>query len=152
MRSYSPPAPRHAFTLVEVMIVIVVIAIIAGLVIPQFADSTKNAKTSGAKFNLQMMRKQLELYRQHHNGVLPGADLKEMLARTNASGAIGTTDLYPYGPYLAEVPNNPFTDAATIRAAAANPPTAASGAVDAGWLYHAATGQIWIDYDELLEE
>ena len=134
MRLPSPQAPRHGFTLVEVMIVVVIIAIIAGLVLPQFADSTKNAKTSGGRFNLQMMRKQIELYRQHHEGRLPGADLKELLAKTNSSGAIGTTDLFPYGPYLAEVPNNPFTDAATVRATTTNPPTAASGTDDAGWL------------------
>jgi prepilin-type N-terminal cleavage/methylation domain-containing protein len=152
MRHSLSDARRPGFTLVEVMIVVVVIAIIAGLVLPQFTDSTKNAKTSGARFNLQMMRKQVELYRQHHDGRLPGADLKEMLAKTNASGAIGTTAAYPYGPYLAEIPDNPFTEAATVRVATSNPPTAASGADDAGWLYHAATGQIWLDHEELLEE
>jgi hypothetical protein len=39
-----------------------------------------------------------------------------------------------------------------VTVAATNPPTAATGAPDAGRLYHAAGGGIWIDNAELLTE
>jgi prepilin-type N-terminal cleavage/methylation domain-containing protein len=136
---------QRGFTLVEVMIVIVTLAILAGLAIPQFGDGVKDAKVSSARFNLRELRSQIELYRQHHDGRLPGATLAELLAMTNGRGQIGSTAEHSFGPYLTEVPVNPFTDQTTIRAVTSNPPAAASGAADAGWLYHPTSGGIWID-------
>ena len=43
---------RSAFTLIEVLIVVVIMAILAATIIPQFTDSTKDAKTSTAKMNV----------------------------------------------------------------------------------------------------
>ena len=45
-------SPRSAFTLIEVLIVVVIMAILAAAIVPQFTDSTKDAKSSTAKFNL----------------------------------------------------------------------------------------------------
>ena len=52
-----------AFTLIEVLIVVVIMAILAATIIPQFTDSTKDAKASTATFNLHTLRAQIELYR-----------------------------------------------------------------------------------------
>ena len=143
---------RRGFTLVEVMIVVVVLAIIAGLVLPQFGDSTKNAKTNSARFNLREMRSQIELYRQHHDGRLPSASFVELLSKTNGVGQSGSTSQHRFGPYLTEIPTNSLTDSAIIRAVTSNPPSAASGADDAGWLYHATSGGVWIDDPDLLAD
>ena len=43
---------RHAFTLVEVLIVVVILAILAGTVIPQFTASSDDAKDSAVLYNL----------------------------------------------------------------------------------------------------
>ena len=48
---------NSGFTLVEVLIVVVILAILAAAIIPQFADSTTDAKTSTALFNLNTDRK-----------------------------------------------------------------------------------------------
>mgnify|MGYP002626473716 CR=1 FL=1 len=40
---------RHSgFTLVEVLIVVVIMAVLAATIIPQFSDSSKDAKVSSA--------------------------------------------------------------------------------------------------------
>jgi general secretion pathway protein G len=140
-------ASRNAFTLIEVLIVVVIMAILAATIIPQFTDSTKDAKSSTVKFNLHTLRSQLELYRTQHNGSAPAATLVELTVNTDASGAQGTGANYPYGPYLRQIPQNPFTNSAAIKVITNDPPQAGdvtSGA-GGGWLYNATTGGVWID-------
>src|SRR5262245_44990541 len=112
MKTY---ARRSAFTLIEVLIVVVIMAILAATIIPQFTDSTKDAKASTATFNLHTLRAQIELYRTQHSGLLPSATLEELTQSTNESGADGAAGpSFPYGPYIREIPANPFTNVKTI--------------------------------------
>jgi general secretion pathway protein G len=146
------PAHRSAFTLVEVLIVVVIMAILAATIIPQFTDSTKDAKASSVRFNLHTLRSQIELYRTQHNGTPPSATLVELTQQTNASGASGTGSAYPYGPYLREIPANPFTNSKAVKSVTNDPAVAAdvtSGG--AGWLYNATTGGIWIDHADYFQ-
>jgi prepilin-type N-terminal cleavage/methylation domain-containing protein len=143
---------RGGFTLVEVLIVVVIMAVLAATVIPQFSDATNDAKVSTATFNLNTLRTQIQFYKAQHNGKSPSATLVELISKTDANGAVGTGATYVYGPYLASIPENPITGKNTVRVAAANPPAAASGETDAGWLYHAASGMVWIDDAKLITE
>lgn len=129
------------FTLIEVLIVVVILSILAVAVVPQFTDSSDDAKESTALMNLHTLRSQIQLYRLHHNGLTPSADLSELTTQTDASGNPGTE----FGPYLQFIPENPFTGSNTVRTTTENPPTAASGEADAGWLYHQPSGNIWLD-------
>jgi prepilin-type N-terminal cleavage/methylation domain-containing protein len=140
------------FTLVEVLIVVVIMAVLAAAILPQFSDSARDAKVSAAAFNLQILRKQIVLYRAHHDGRLPSASLAELISRTDAQGTIGTGASHIFGPYLGLIPENPLTGHNAVRTTTASPPAAASGASDAGWLYHAASGGVWIDHDSMLAE
>jgi general secretion pathway protein G len=143
---------RQGFTLVEVLIVVVIMAVLAATIIPQFSDSARDAKISTAKFNLNTLRTQVQFYRAQHNGALPSATLIELTSKTDGTGAIGTGATHVYGPYLTQLPDNPFTNSSKITVAASNPPAAASGATDAGWFYHPASGNVWIDEETLLTE
>src|SRR5690349_10023944 len=100
---FRPRCKPSGFTLVEILIVVVIMAILAATIIPQFADTTTDAKVSNAKFNLHTLRAQIETYRAQHNYISPSADLSELLVRTDATGAKmpagGTAANYPYGPY-----------------------------------------------------
>lgn len=139
---------RRGFTLIEVLIVVVIMAILAATIIPQFSSSTQNAKESTLKFNLSSLRSQIELYKLHHNGLVPqitGGALPQLTSATDVNGNIGTTGTtYPYGPYMVNgLPPNAITGVATVTAMTTYPPTAASG--NNGWLYNATTGQIAAD-------
>jgi general secretion pathway protein G len=138
---------RSAFTLVEILIVVVIMAILAATIIPQFTDSTTDAKANTAKFNLSTLRGQIEVYKTNHGGLKPGATLIELTQSTNAAGTSGTAGpSYPYGPYLREIPANPITGSQVVKAIMNNPAVASdvtSGG--GGWLYHAASGNVWID-------
>ena len=134
---------RKAFTLIEVLIVVVIMAVLAATIIPKFSASTEDAKTSQLNFNVHTLRSQMELYKVHHLGNYPaitGNDLPQLTSATNAAGEAGTPgDSYPYGPYVdAELPNNPFNDLKTVVAG-----TGAAGDGSSGWQYNATTGGIW---------
>jgi len=62
---------RNAFTLIEVLIVVIIMAVLAATIIPQFTTSTKDAKDSTLKFNMHTLRSQIELYKLHHLGKYP---------------------------------------------------------------------------------
>ncbi len=144
---------RSAFTLVEVLIVVVIMAILAATIIPQFTDSTNDAKLSTVKFNLHTMRSQIELYKAHHNGLLPSATLVELTKSTDVDGTQGTGASFPYGPYMREIPANPFTNSSAVKSIANDP--AAAGDVTAGgagWLYNSTSGGIWIDHADHFDE
>ena len=143
---------RGGFTLVEVLIVVVIMAVLAATVIPQFSDATNDAKISTATFNLNTLRTQIQFYKAQHNGKSPSATLVELISKTDPTGAVGTGATHVYGPYLGSIPENPITGKNTVRVASTNPPAAPSGEDDAGWLYHAASGNVWIDDANLLTE
>jgi general secretion pathway protein G len=136
---------RAGFTLVEVLIVVVIMAILAATIIPQFTDSTKDAKSSTSRFNLHTLRSQIELYRTQHNGVAPGATLVQLTQATDASGVAAAGA--PYGPYIREIPKNPFTNSGAVKVITNDPAVVADvTAGGGGWLYNTTTGGIWIDH------
>ncbi len=140
---------RSAFTLIEVLIVVVIMAVLAATIIPQFSSSTKDAKVSSLKFNMHTLRSQIELYKVHHLGDYPAvtdAALPQLTGATDVDGKTGTSGTdYPYGPYVDnDLPANPFDgkNAVTAVSLSGAKPTAASGS-DGGWQYDVATGAIW---------
>lgn len=140
----------RGFTLVEVLIVVVIMAILAATIIPQFTNATKDAQESTVLFNLQTLRSQIQMYRTQHNGDVPDALLAKLTSATNAAGAVGTGTGYPYGPYLGVVPENPITGSNAVKAITSSPAKLVDVTTDgAGWMYNATTGEIWID-DETL--
>ena len=146
------PVRQSGFTLVEVLIVVVIMAILAATIIPQFSDSTRDAKVSTTTFNLHTLRSQIELYKTQHNGLSPGATLVELTLSTDVDGDQGTGPNFPYGPYIREIPENPFNNSNSITVITNDP--AASGDVTGtgGWLFNTTTGGIWIDHEDYFEE
>lgn len=143
---------QSGFTLVEVLIVVVIMAVLAATIIPQFADSTTDAKVSTLKFNLHTLRSQIELYRTHHDGKLPSATLVELTKSTNVSGAQGTGANFPYGPYIRQLPDNPFTNSNTVTTISASPATASDVTGTGGWLFNTTTGELWADNEDYITE
>ncbi len=139
---------RTGFTLVELLIVVVILAILAATIVPQFSDLTGDAKDSTGMIILKTLRQQIEYYKAQHDGLFPDAALANLLIKTDASGAAGTE----FGPYLQKIPNNPFTNGNKVTATTSDPPAAASAASDRGWLYNATLGRLWLDETGYLDK
>ncbi|MEP0845152.1 MAG: prepilin-type N-terminal cleavage/methylation domain-containing protein [Phycisphaerae bacterium] len=125
---------RLAFTLVEVLIVVIVLGILAAIVVPQFSSASTDAKLSALQSNLQIVRGQLQLYKIQHNDTWPALATftAQMTGYSKVDGTTGQpADGFNLGPYLQQVPNNPYTNTNTI----------GNGAVGtSAWYYDAATG------------
>ena len=62
---------RKAFTLIEILIVVIILGILAAIVVPQFTSATEEAQISNMQSTLQTIRNQIELYRVRNNGQRP---------------------------------------------------------------------------------
>jgi general secretion pathway protein G len=144
---------RAAFTLIEVLIVVIIMAVLAATIIPQFSSSTRDAKDSSLRFNLQTIRSQIELYRLHHNSRLPEFDnfVMQMTEKTDVNGT--QTGPLLYGPYLqGSIPANPFNASnAVVKVAAAGVEPTGVVAGGAGWQYDETTGGFYPNNAEYYE-
>lgn len=146
-------SPRVGFTLIEVLIVVVLVAILAATLIPQLSSSAIDAKESSLRADLKSLRTQIDMYKLDHNGQLPaitGGALPQLTSATDANGNTGAAGAsFPYGPYILNgFPPNPITGKLTVTAATSFPPASESG--NGGWLYNPSTGQIAADSQNYL--
>ena len=136
---------RSAFTLIELLIVIVGMTILAGILVPQVEGTLRDATESAMLTNLYELTGAIERYKMEHSGRAPdvvGGTLPQLTSQTNASGEIGTGAAYRYGPYmLNQIPANPLNGSATVKEVFVVPPP--NPELEKGWLYHPVTGQIW---------
>ncbi len=134
---------KRGFTLVEILIVVSILGILAAIVIPQYQSNTTEAKRACLQSNLHAVRKQIELYKIHHNGALPAAVgetgddfTRRMTTATDESGAAGG----PFGPYLERMPANVYNKFSTVRTG-----DPAAGANSAGWRFDSLSGVFQAD-------
>jgi general secretion pathway protein G len=136
---------RAAFTLVEVMMVIVALAIIAGVVVPQVTTIIDDAKNSAMLRDLRELTGAIERYRMDHNGAPPdliqSQTLIQLVSTTDVDGNVGSGAEHIYGPYLEKVPANQLNNVRRVFRVNTAPPSSLSSRV--GWVYHPDSGQIW---------
>jgi prepilin-type N-terminal cleavage/methylation domain-containing protein len=158
------------FTLIELLIVVIIIAILAAIAIPQFANTSGDAQESALSANLTTMRSAIELYRVQHRNVYPSvasAVAADAAACTAAGGVTGTGIANSTDAFTQQLTrfSNANGETCTVRAQAGgfslgpylreipaeqitNPPTAAVAIVSAGNLDQvpaAATGGYQFD-------
>ena len=129
------------FTLVELLIVVVILAILASVVIPQFTNVSSDAKESSLRSNLATVRQAISLYRVQHNETYPGqGGWAEFVTQLTTATAADGTPGSKYGPYLRDTfPANPFTETATGKTVATMP---AGPSGSEAWIYCTADGQL----------
>ncbi len=158
-------AKDPGFTLVELLIVVIILSILAVVVIPQFTNTTDDARLSAADTALGNMRAVVDLYYAQHaeypsrNGDGTNAANSNLafvwqLARyTDGAGLAALTsdpnNMAIYGPYLKkeEVPLEPLTDSSALEidSASAALGMTATG-VTGGWKFNNQTGQFIINH------
>ena len=129
----------RAFTLVEILIVVIIMGIIGTIIIGLVANSTGDAAAKALKDNLRSIRSALEVYIAQH-GSYPAAGTFEaqMTMFTNEAGATSATKTatHVYGPYILAMP--PLPVGAEKGKTTVTGPTYTAGF---GWAYDATSGQ-----------
>lgn len=90
---------RTAFTLVELVIVVLILGILAAVAAPRMFDTAGEARSNATRHSLMVIRDAIQLYRAQNNA-LPGdggteadlkSDLAEMLSGPFPEAAVGNT-------------------------------------------------------------
>ena len=133
----------HAFTLVELVIVLVIIGVVAAIAVPRLSRGATNASATAVTADLVMLRKVIELYRAEHEGTFPTVSdfVSQMTMFSNVDGdSFAVNPDLPngigFGPYLKAMPGLPVG----VRKGSTG--VAAADAAGIGWIYTEATGTI----------
>ncbi len=107
MKRHAPPRSSEAgFTLIEIMVVIVILAVLATLVAPKILGRTDDAKVTKAKVDIQSLNGALDMYRLD-NGFYPGTDqgLEALVSQPSGEPA---PKKWRQGGYVNKLPNDPW--------------------------------------------
>jgi len=120
---------RSAFTLVELVVIIMILGILAGVAAPKLLKTSGTATDNGLKQSLRIVRDAIEHYSAENNGVYPGctgdgSDFRAFLSKY----VRGEFPISPVGAKNFDVA--PTSD---------DPPTA-DPSPTTGWKYNPATG------------
>jgi len=137
--SFATARPKaRGFTLIELLIVVIILAILAAIAIPQFSSSTVDARNAALDANLSTVRSAIEQYRIQHNNIYPAVATAVPAAACPAGGVAGigaagspealisqltmfsnaagetcsiANNVYRFGPYLRQgMPNEPINN------------------------------------------
>ena len=121
---------RRAFTLIELIAVVVVLAILAGVALPKYFDYAAQAKTSACQGALGGVRSAIANF--YANSAVAGTVAYPTLVQLETPGTV-MQELMAANPY------NKSTDVVAATWNASNPPVSGT----AGWNYDSAAGKFW---------
>ena len=153
---------RHrAFSLVELVIVVIIIGTISAIAISRVSGAATGARDAALRGNLAALRSVIDVYAGEHGGTWPGADgddttlIGQLTKGTDTNGNVGATaGVHIYGPYLRSIPPlpvGPYTGATGVEMQTNNPPAANENA-GLGWAYNYEVGKIIANTDDLDKE
>ena len=100
--------PRPGFTLIEVLVVVVILGILAGLVVPRIMDQPVKARQNAAKMQIESLETALRLFKLD-NGFYPSTDQGlEALVQKPSTGRV--PNRWRDGGYLekSQLPKDPW--------------------------------------------
>jgi general secretion pathway protein G len=121
---------RKAFTLIEILIVVVILGILAAIVIPQFTQASTDAQIGNVKTQLNTIKNQIEMYRVRNNGNYPFS--ATALVWTPLVGA----------NYLRQAPVNPRTNSSAVATGTDH----TGGAATDGWIWNDTSKRMYAKF------
>jgi general secretion pathway protein G len=126
------PRGRSAFTLVEILVVVVILGILSAIVVPQFSTASEEAKIESTQVQLQKLRNTLAVYYVRNRGQFPAS----------IDAGAGTWGEILAEGYMHIPPNNQYVGAnGTVITLGVGPDAAFQDGY--GWIYNPATGEVW---------
>jgi general secretion pathway protein G len=148
---------RLGFTLVEILIMVVLLGILAGIIIPMIGRSTTSAQEAALLHDVQEIRRCVLIYQAQHLDVSPGypngdksqvpteaafvaqiTQASKMNGQTAAPGTAG----FSYGPYLMRIPINSFNKKMNVQVLGDGDAFGAAADNSSGWIYKPATSEL----------
>lgn len=122
---------HRAFTLVEILIVVVILAILAVLTVPRMLSATENAAENATLTDLHKIRNHVTVYRAR-NGENP-----PVAAGNGTWGPLIGRD------YLAGPPTNAWVGGVNARVIVHGTAPDTAYHTNYGWIYDPDTGRVW---------
>ena len=149
------PAGARAFSLMEILIVVVILGILAAIAVPKLSNASHVARENTLKDDLRFLRTQIIVFHSQHQEVYPAypagnlaqtpteADFVAQMTQftddqCNVSASVSA--VCKWGPYLTQMPDNPINSLHTIKILADSDSLTADNTT--GWLYKPSTGEI----------
>ena len=161
---------KTGFTLIELMIVVVILAVLAAIVMPQFSDQSDSSKEASLVSTLGIIRDAIELYRLQHTAYpgkrasAPGGNgtcrdgvrgtgedesslswIEQMTYYTNKWGracSLKKGKNFILGPYLqfTDIPKDPITGSNNLEIVSEKDLNMTASGTEGGWKFNIETG------------
>lgn len=125
-------ARHRAFTLIEILMVVVILAIMVSIVVPRFVNAASDSALTATKVELEKLRRHIEVYEARNLGTLP--DVAE------GNGTWG--QIVVGNDYLLSAPINAWVGGANSKVITFGTDPDTSYHTDYGWIYDPTTGYV----------
>lgn len=117
----------RGFTMIELVLVIMIIAILAAIIVPRFLSQIPQAEIATTKANINNLRAAISMYRAEQSSYPTTLSLLNSVPSSTS-------------PYLRKVPNEACSDPDVSTVTAGSSVTNAGG-----WLYDNSSGNVWVN-------